>query len=123
MNANLSENILGDLWREVAAAGRAATFSKAKADPQAHKLTKIMDEGKSASWRYWSAAPDGLGRQVRFCWSCNRNAAGYFLGWREVVSKNGTIKRDRFLSRKLKHRVREIAAARRDAWNAKRVPA
>ena len=87
----------------------------AKADPAKHKLTRVFDAGVSTSYRYWDAGIDGRGRAVIFCWACHRNAAGYFLGWREVSSKQQT-KRDMWVARKTKAACQEVARRRQNAW-------
>lgn len=100
MLGSLFSSSLSDLARE------------AKAAPLEHKLTRVMEPGKSTRYRYWGSLINGKGQSVRFCWSVHRNAAGFFLGWRETVQKNGTVRRDRFLSRRSRLRCREIAHRR-----------
>lgn len=97
-----------------------AAVRKAKADPVGNKLTPYFDVG-GTSYAYWSAGTDGRGRAVRFCRSCQRNAAGYYLGWREVVGNAGT-KRDGWTARKVKARLSELMKRRSDAFKAKRAP-
>lgn len=86
------------------------------ADSAAHKLTSMMADGKPASYRYMGAT-NGRGQAVWFCWSVHRNAAGYFLGWRETYSKrkDGTYAtRDQWSARKVRNRVMALARKRRD---------
>lgn len=83
----------------------------AKRDPLANKTTRVFDPGVSTNYRYWPAGKNGKGQTVRFCWSVNRNAAGFYLGWREVIGKKQT-KRDRWLARRVKARCAEIAKRR-----------
>lgn len=92
---------------------------RAKADPKAHKLCRIMADGKPASYRYVPAGKDGRGRAIWFCWSCWRNAAGYFLGWREVRTRE-YVKRDQWIARKVRRRARALAHRRVAAFKAKR---
>lgn len=84
----------------------------AKRDPLSNKLCRVFDPGVSTSYRYYTAPKNGKGQRVLFCWSSHRNAAGFFLGWREVYMKNGTVKRDRWLARRVKSRCAEIARRR-----------
>lgn len=84
----------------------------AKRDPLAHKLTRVFDAGVSTSYRYYGGKKNGKGQRVLFCYSVHRNTAGFFLGWREVHMKNGTVKRDRWVSRRVKARCMEIARRR-----------
>ena len=84
----------------------------AKRNPLANKTTRVFDPGVSTNYRYWGPVKNGKGQKVRFCWSSHRNAAGFFLGWREVHMKNGTVKRDRWLSRRVKTRCADVARSR-----------
>lgn len=114
-------NVLNDLWREVQGNLDAAELARVKADPIGHKLTRLMEEGKPASYRYYKAGKDARGREVRFAWCTNRNAAGFYLGFREVYDpKRQTIKRDQFTARRVRARVSELALRRSEAWKAAR---
>jgi hypothetical protein len=86
----------------------------AKANPLANKTTRVFDAGVSTNYRYWGPVKNGKGQKVRFCWSTHRNAAGFFLGWRETWMKNGTVKRDQWSSRRVKARVADLAKDRHD---------
>lgn len=90
---------------------------RAKANPNRHKLTTVMPDG--ASYRYYPAGHDGRRREVRFCWSTKRNAAGFFLGWREVLGQ-GLGRRDQWLARRRRTAVKAIAGRRANAFRAKR---
>lgn len=87
----------------------------AKADPVKHKLSKLFENN---SYRYYGAK-DGRGREVRFCYSCHRNVAGYFLAWREVVNKDGSGKRDGWIANRRKQTLIE---RQRDLAKRQRVP-
>ena len=107
------QRILGDL-AEAAAEREAA---KVDADPEAHRTTLLMQEGKPHSYRYWIGEPDAEGREVRWCYSCWRNRAGYFLTWREVWdAKKGEGRRDRWGSQK----KRNAAATLCKRWASQR---
>lgn len=84
----------------------------AKRDPLGNKTTRVFDKGVSTSYRYYGGKRNGKGQRVLFCYSVHRNAAGFFLGWREVWMVNGTVKRDRWVSRRVKARCIEIAKRR-----------
>jgi hypothetical protein len=81
-------------------------LERIKADPVKHKKTLLFDG--PMRWRYWSAK-DGRGREVRFCYTTTRNAAGYFLGFREVINKDRTGKRDDFFAHRRKKTVSDRA--------------
>lgn len=97
-----------------------AELSRIAADPQKHKLTTLMPSGSRLSYRYYPAGKDGKGRTVRFCWSTERNAAGFYLGWREVISKSGKGKRDMWAARRIKRRLAELAQRRAAAFRDRR---
>jgi hypothetical protein len=87
----------------------------AKLNPLANKTTRVFEPGVSTNYRYWGPVKNGKGQKVRFCWAVHRNAAGFFLGWRETWMKNGTTKRDRWYSRKVKARAADVAKRRYEA--------
>lgn len=91
-------------------AGRRIAIREAKANPREHKLTRVFD--RPATFRFWDTVPrlDGF-QTVAFCWSCHRNAAGYFLAWREIATPStGKVVRDQWKAGKVKARLRERAA-------------
>lgn len=103
----------------------------AKANPLKHKLSTVMEAGQLSS-RHWGVLRDGRGRRVKFCWSCHRNVAGFFLAWREVetpVRRKGkpkpgdvlsTIVRDQWTARRTKKALEQLQKRRHDAMLAKR---
>lgn len=102
---------------------RQAEEKAAKKDPLKHKMSRVLED---ASYRYYDGGKDRRGTRVLFCWSTHRNVAGFYLGWREVCFKSGKVKRDRWLSRRIRKRCKDIALRRRDAFkekHAKPVPA
>ena len=101
-----------ELLRSFEQMNRERESAAAKRDPFKNKTTRVFDAGVSAAYRYWPAGKNGKGQKVMFCWSTHRNAAGFYLGWREVYMKNGTVKRDRWLARRIKNRCAAIAKRR-----------
>jgi len=87
---------------------------RAEADPEAHRLTLVMERGKQASWKYWDGG--GVpGSRVRYGYTCWRNAAGYFLSFREVWdAEKGEGYRDKWVP----HRKRRLAADTAKRWAA-----
>jgi hypothetical protein len=108
----MNDPVLMQLWQEVVQSGNRMEANRAKADPLAHKKTRVFDPGVSANYRYYGGKHNGKGQRVLFCYSVHRNAAGFFLGWRETYMKNGNVKRDRWVSRRVKARCIEIAKRR-----------
>lgn len=104
------------LWQDVEQHSRRQIEERAKADPLAFKLSRVFPSGVQPRYRYYDAGKNGRGQAVRFCWSTVPNVAGFFLGWREVIGKKGG-KRDRWVSRRLRRRVKEIA---RERWETMR---
>jgi len=103
----------------------------AKANPAKYKLSRTLAGGKPASSRSWGTVKDKRGRTVKFCWSCHRNVAGYFVAWRQVetpIKRSrparpgevvSTIKRDQWTARKTKRALEELQKRRTDRLRAK----
>jgi hypothetical protein len=84
--------LMRELWRDIEKVSQEREEREAKADPVKHRLSKLM----VGRLRYsYFEGKNGRGSRVRFCYSTNRNVAGYFLIWREVVTKR-QVKRDQF---------------------------
>lgn len=117
-------DMLAKMIEEHNQAGYRREAEAAKADPLGHKLTKVMEKGMR--YRYYSAGKNGRGQTVLFCWSTNPNAAGFYLGWREVYSvprgkrRHQTVKRDMWLSRRVRRKVMQIAERRAAAFRKAR---
>ena len=75
---------------------------EAKADPHGWRKSRLFPKG--ASYRYYKAGPG-----LRYCYSVHRNAAGYFLAWRERTMKGGRFTRDQYVPSKIKREVIEHA--------------
>jgi hypothetical protein len=91
----------------------------AQADPRRHKLTPYMMPGKSGQYHLIEAGRSQRGQVVRFCWSVHKNAAGYFLGWREVRLLDGQVRRYDWVARKVRRRAQELAERRAIAFRGR----
>lgn len=91
------------------------------ADPVRHKKTLHFPEGAPMNYRYYRVDKASWPK-VDYCWSTGRNLAGYFLGWRETTSRDGSGKRDMWLASKRRDVVKVAARDRRDAHNARVQP-
>lgn len=100
-----AQEIINDVWAEVMAAERLRVLEEiAEGKAEKHRKTTIMPDG--AGYRYYTGQPDAKGREVRWCYSTKRNAAGYFLAWREVWdSGKGEGFRDEFMAHKIKRNL------------------
>jgi len=98
-----------DLLRSFETMNNEREEAAAKRDPLANKASRLFGAGVSPSYRYYGGKKNGKGQRVLFCYSVHRNVAGFFLGWRETYRKNGTVKRDRWVSRRVKARCIDIA--------------
>lgn len=88
-------------------------------DPARFKATLEFPEGARMSSQYWGDIKTP-GRLVRYCYSTERNLAGYFLTWRTVLNlKTQTGKRDQIVASKRRATVREKALARTNAHKAR----
>lgn len=111
---------LAPFFSELAQAQYKRTEQEAKANPRAYRTSRVFPPGVNTSYRYYPAGKDGRGRTIRFCWSCHRNVAGYFLAWREVRSKDGSEgRRDQWAARRTRKRLEERAKRLADAFRAK----
>lgn len=110
----LSLEPIQDILRDLEQGRRADELERVKADPEGHTTTLIMEEGKEPTWRYWKGG--GVpGCRVRFGYMCWRNAAGYFLSFREVWDpEKGQGFRDKWVP----HRKRRLAADTARRWAA-----
>jgi hypothetical protein len=89
----------------------------AKKDPVKHKLTLQMDG--PIRYRMWKLQVS-VNREVRYCYSSNRNVAGYFLSWRETRNqKTGRGKRDQFSASRRKKTCSDRALGRYRAHKAR----
>lgn len=88
------------------------------ADPIKHKLTLRFPEGSRLNWRYWEVRKTS-GPRVRYCFSIERNLAGYFLGWRETLKRDGSGKRDQWIASKRRATVRERSRKRWQSHNSR----
>lgn len=89
------------------------------ADPAKHKLTREFPAGARLNWRFWQVKGKRAPR-VRYCYSTERNLAGYFLGWREVWdAKRGQGRRDMWIASKRRTTVREKALQRKRVHEAR----
>lgn len=105
---------LAGLFQSFAQDDRKREEAAAKKDPLAYKHSKVM---KDTSYRYY-ANTNGRGSRVLFCYSVHRNVAGFFLGWREVHTKK-QVKRDMWVSRRVKKKVIALCRRRSEAFKAR----
>lgn len=87
------KTLAAQLMDDIARSQMKIESNKAKEDPKANRLSRVFDKG-AAGYRYYETK-NGRGQSVRYCYSTNKNVAGYFLIWREVESKK-QVKRDQF---------------------------
>ena len=114
-----TNQIIAELWRDVEQRSMQTAYDRAKADPFKNRLTKVMEKGKPASYRYGGWIMGRGSRRVAYCWSCHRNAAGFFLGWREIETADRVI-RDQWTARRVKQQLRELQLKR--FYRAKAAP-
>ena len=98
--------------REIAADHELVQFSK-----PIHEEDKFSRHFLDTRYVAIPAGADGHGRRVRFCYSSHRNMAGFFLGWREVISAS-KIKRDMWAARRVRGALALLATKRAEAFRA-----
>ena len=124
MNPNIERRLMADpviagMFADFARMNREREEAAAKANPQAHKLSRVFRDSR---YRFYEAGQNGRNQVVRFCYSSHRNVAGYFLGWREIEGKTQT-KRDQWTARKTRSAVADIARNRYNKFIEKNIPA
>lgn len=90
-------NLMEKLWGDIQRFDREGEERRAKADPVKHRNSRVF---RNSDYRFYETR-NGRGSRVRFCYSVHPNVAGYFLMWREVVTKR-EVRRDQWDSTKLK---------------------
>jgi len=105
------QKMFHEMWADIQHSQWKREIERAKADPQANKLTRVFDQGVSLGYTYINAGKNRKGQSVWFCWSKERNAAGYYLAWRQVRMRKKT-KRDQWCARKIRRRCKEISQKR-----------
>jgi hypothetical protein len=87
-------------------------LERVRANPEAHKLTRLMQPGKRVSYRHFKGG--GVpGCQVHYGYCVWRNAAGYFLSFREVFNAaTGEGERDKWVA----HKTRKAARSTAERW-------
>ena len=92
------------------------------ADPVKHKTTLEFPSDAKMNWRYWQVK-NKRGPRVRYCYSTERNLAGYFICWREIWNeKKGLGKRDMIAASKRRATVK-AKSLRRYKAHCKRIAA
>jgi hypothetical protein len=80
--------LLREVWADIQKANRQRELDAIKANPEKHRLTRIMSAGGNTGYRYWSASIRRLSKKredrIKFCVATHRNAAGNFLLWRQI---------------------------------------
>ena len=89
--------MLRDMWRDIELANQERAIAAAKADPEKHKLSRLIADNKSATYYYFTSKETQHPRRraVRWCWSKHPNIAGYYLSWRQIETRR-TVKRTQF---------------------------
>src|SRR5215469_4571695 len=81
-------DLLAQVWGDIQRRNRDIEFDAARRDPEKHRLTRVMSSGAHTGYTYWRGATRRLSKnreeRTRFCVATCRNAAGFFLLWRQV---------------------------------------
>jgi hypothetical protein len=116
MGVQAAEALISRMWSDMVREDRRREHEAAKAAPLEHKDSRLFAPDVSPHYHYFSIK--GRGRETRYCYSVNRNVAGFYLGWREVVTKT-EIRRDMWSSRRVKQRLIDLARKRVQAHRAR----
>jgi hypothetical protein len=86
MSVESANQILSKLWQEIEQTRMQAATEQAKADPEKHKLSTVLEPGvRAGTYSYYDCGRDGHKAKIRWCWH-GPNVAGYWLCWREKVT-------------------------------------
>jgi len=84
------------------------------ADPEGFKFSKKFPKG--VTYRCWKGAYKSPRMTVAYCWSCHKNIAGYYLGWRQIYGPDGKIiEKDQWIARRVKKRLAEVQTKKTEA--------
>jgi hypothetical protein len=86
------------------------TRARVARDPHANRKVTYCEPGKDG--RRYREMVNGRGQQVRFYRSTGRNIAGYYVIWRETVTKGGKIRNDMVRAFKSRATARKANDAR-----------
>jgi hypothetical protein len=101
---------------DLEALAREIEAAAAKSNPVAHRNTRIMARRNATlAFDHVSAGCDASGAAIWFCVSRERNAAGYFLFWRERRTA-GDFHRTEFKGIADRGVALALACRRRDQW-------
>lgn len=99
--------LVAKMWSDIQQSSMEREEAAAKADPKAHKLSRVMAKGQR--YVYTPAGKSARGATIRFCRSTQRNVAGYFVCWREVETP---------AKKKAKNVGDLVSTTKRDQWTA-----
>ena len=96
---------------------------KAEADPRAHRLSRLFPDGGARYRGYYAGKTKRGGHDVWYCWTTNRNVAGYFLCFRERRFRSGKRKdmgvRDEYAACKKRKAAKAKACARSEKFDGR----
>ena len=94
-----------DPFEKMAPDRQARLLDKVRKRPLDWRLAAIFKDGDEPEM--FDAGTNGRGRPVRFLVSTSRNAAGFFLGWRDVEGKDGAREVYDHIAEKIRDTCRE----------------
>jgi hypothetical protein len=103
---------------EKSAAQRLQLVNKAKKRPAEWRFALIFKREHQPE--SWDVGPNGFGRDVQYRLSTERNAAGYFVGWRSVEEKEGSRSVSEYVADKDRATCRAKALRRAHRYAMKR---
>lgn len=107
----MSYDIIAELWADVEKKRQLDEAERAKADPKAFKDSRVFIGCKSKPRYYELRDTPHKGHTVRFGWTLNKNCAGYYLSYIEVL-EGGRGARTKYCGYKQKKTCIEEARAR-----------
>lgn len=117
------QGIMGRMWQDIQQRAMKHEEEAAKTNPRKYRLSRTFPAGAKLNRVMFPQVKDGRGSWVSFGYMTNRNIAGYYLAFRQIVYKDGRGKRDMWFASKSKKRVIDKSEARYKALSAKRAEA
>lgn len=88
MTLQSANDLLRSMWADIQRASQEQALAKITANPDKHRMTRLMARGSNTGYRYYAAGERIIGKtrkeKIRFCRATHKNAAGVFLIWRQV---------------------------------------
>jgi hypothetical protein len=112
--------IFRDLMRDMEMDRQKKELATIKDDRASHKMTRLMGPN-GGSYVIVIRTSGADGRTVDFCRSCWKNAAGWFLSWRESEREDGAWERTDWQAHKTRKHAGHMAEVKANTFDDSRL--